>query len=377
MARICIYVGIATAIFLCSCWLLQSLDTRFAGVQVGISLGVLLLYGAICFALIAVTIDRARLFAAMAESEARYRSVIEALSEGVILQDAAGHVLAWNVSAERIFRVTGEWLKAHSPAELPCEALHEDGTPFLRESFPGRTTIRTGTPQIGVVMGLRYSDGVVTWVLLNTQPLMRPGEERPYAVVTSFADITRQKELEEALRQQAMHDMLTGLFNRRYLEVALDKELQRATRGGTAVGLMMVDIDHFKQINDTYGHLIGDEVLQAIGAFLRERIRGEDIVCRYGGEEFTLMLPNASIDETRRRAEELREAIKTLPLRVGTHALPPISLSIGIAVFPSHGTNGDALLRVADAALYQAKLGGRDRVVVGVHPAVQAEARGH
>jgi len=150
------------------------------------------------------------------------------------------------------------------------------------------------------------------------------------------------------------------------MEESLAHELLRAERSHRPIGIIMLDVDHFKRINDTYGHSTGDMILRQLGHFLTEHTRGGDSVCRYGGEEFTLMLPNASIDETLQRAEELRMAMKSFPLLVGEHVLPPISLSIGLAAFPYHGTEREALLRVADAALYQAKVRGRDQVVIGI-----------
>lgn len=126
----------------------------------------------------------------------------------------------------------------------------------------------------------------------------------------------------------------------------------------------MLDVDHFKRFNDTFGHEAGDSVLQTLADLLRSQLRGEDVVCRYGGEEFTLILPEASLEATRHRAEQLREAVKQVIPRFRGQSLEAVTLSIGVASFPQNGDTGEALLRTADSSLYQAKQQGRDRVVV-------------
>lgn len=165
------------------------------------------------------------------------------------------------------------------------------------------------------------------------------------------------------LRSQAMRDPLTGLFNRRYLTDLLELELRRAQRTNTTVGLVMLDIDHFKRINDTYGHPAGDMVLRAFGNLLKAKCRGGDIVSRYGGEEFVVVMPAASLQDATRRAETLREGTGLLQLTYESQALGPITVSLGVAVFPDHGTTGEALIQTADAALYKAKQQGRNQVV--------------
>jgi diguanylate cyclase (GGDEF)-like protein/PAS domain S-box-containing protein len=170
--------------------------------------------------------------------------------------------------------------------------------------------------------------------------------------------------LRETLRDQSVRDPLTGIFNRRYLEESLNRDLHSAARKQRTVGVIMFDIDHFKHFNDTFGHEAGDTVLRVLGDFLQKRIRGEDIACRYGGEEFTLILPEASLDATRQRAEQLLQEVKLLDLQHRGQALSSITLSMGVAAFPEHGLTAEEILRAADAALYRAKATGRARVVV-------------
>jgi diguanylate cyclase (GGDEF)-like protein len=172
--------------------------------------------------------------------------------------------------------------------------------------------------------------------------------------------------LRESLREQAIRDPLTGLFNRRHMQESLDREFHRAHRRQRSLGLILLDLDHFKKYNDTRGHQAGDALLRVIGEFLQTHIRGEDIACRYGGEEFLLILTDSVLDDTRRRAEQLREGIKALP----EEQRGMVTASLGVAVFPEHGFTSAAVLRAADAALYQAKDAGRDRVVVGQLAAV-------
>jgi diguanylate cyclase (GGDEF)-like protein/PAS domain S-box-containing protein len=170
--------------------------------------------------------------------------------------------------------------------------------------------------------------------------------------------------LRETLRVQSIRDPLTGLFNRRYLEESLERELRRAARNKRTLGTIMLDLDDFKTYNDTFGHEAGDTLLRELGNFLKSNIRGEDIACRYGGEEFALILPEASIEGTRQRAEQLREGVKHLEVQHRGQSLGGVTLSVGVAMFPEHGTTTDDILRAADAALYQAKATGRDRVVI-------------
>jgi diguanylate cyclase (GGDEF)-like protein len=170
--------------------------------------------------------------------------------------------------------------------------------------------------------------------------------------------------LKETLRIQSIRDPLTGLFNRRYMEESLEREARRVTRKQSTLGVIMFDIDHFKHYNDMFGHAAGDTFLRELGIFLKTSIRTEDIACRYGGEEFVLILPDASLEITRARAEKLREGIKHMNVRYLGQASGPITISLGVAILPEHGFTGEAVLLAADAALYRAKAEGRDKVII-------------
>lgn len=176
-----------------------------------------------------------------------------------------------------------------------------------------------------------------------------------------------EKELTQAnlrLQDKAMRDPLTGLYNRGYLEESLEREASRARRSDQPFGVMMIDIDHFKHCNDMFGHAAGDAVLRAMGHHLLSLARGEDIPCRYGGEEFVLVMVHASPATVRERAERLRLGVQELRIEYEGRSVGPITLSVGIAMFPEHGESGQAVLQAADAALYRAKEAGRNYVVV-------------
>jgi diguanylate cyclase (GGDEF)-like protein len=170
--------------------------------------------------------------------------------------------------------------------------------------------------------------------------------------------------LRESMRNLSIRDPLTGLFNRRYMEEALAQEQHRSRRNDAQLAVIMIDIDHFKQFNDNFGHDGGDAILRALGAFLKRHVRGSDIACRYGGEEFMLILSPSTADGARQRAEKIREDAKAISVRHGNRELSAITLSLGVAIFPDGATEAAAIIKAADVALYQAKRGGRDRVVM-------------
>ncbi len=173
--------------------------------------------------------------------------------------------------------------------------------------------------------------------------------------------------LRDELKAQSIRDPLTGLFNRRYTEETLERELKGAARAKAPVGVVMIDVDHFKRVNDTHGHEGGDLVLKAIAEVLRSRTRGHDVVARLGGEELLVLMPGASIEAAQAKAEALRDAVSRLEL-VHRGRRIEITASFGVAAFPEHGAQAAELLRAADQALYTAKRTGRDRVVTAPAP---------
>jgi diguanylate cyclase (GGDEF)-like protein len=170
-------------------------------------------------------------------------------------------------------------------------------------------------------------------------------------------------QLRETLRNQSIRDPLTGLFNRRYSEETLVRELSRAAREQSTLSVLVLDVDHFKRFNDSYGHEAGDEVLKRIALLLQQKTRIGDVATRMGGEELLILLPGAALVDALQRAEQIRAAVEALELRVQGKAMGSVTISTGVAVFPTHGADPTDLIRAADAALYKAKHLGRNRVV--------------
>jgi len=176
----------------------------------------------------------------------------------------------------------------------------------------------------------------------------------------------RLRQTSEIVQRETLdkiRDALTGLYNRRYLEDVLPRELTQTARNADPLSLILMDIDRFKAVNDTYGHATGDRVLQALGELLCHQVRRGDVACRYGGEEFLVILPATPLEVARRRAEDLRQAYAEMRVEHQGHTLQG-SLSLGVATYPIHGETAESLLAAADAALYGAKRQGRNRVVV-------------
>lgn len=173
--------------------------------------------------------------------------------------------------------------------------------------------------------------------------------------------------LRERLHRQSIRDPLTGLYNRRYLDETLPGELRQADEGDYSIGVILLDIDHFKRFNDSHGHDGGDALLRAVGSLLTAQSRSRDIACRYGGEEFVLILPGATLERTYERAEQFRSYIEQLHVWHNGIMLGRVSASLGIAAYQDHGTTDEEIIKAADRALYQAKHEGRNRVTVAKH----------
>jgi len=182
-------------------------------------------------------------------------------------------------------------------------------------------------------------------------------------LVEQYALLLANLRLRETLKIESTHDPLTGLYNRRHMEKSLEREVSRCRRKKTHLGIILLDIDHFKTFNDTYGHALGDRVLKELGRYLKNNARTEDIACRYGGEEFLLIMPESSLMSTAGRALDIRDGISSIRVTCGEERLG-CTISAGVAGFPNHGTKIETVLECADQALYRAKKEGRDRVVI-------------
>ena len=323
--------------------------------------------------------DRKRTEEALKKSEEQYRLLIEALPLGVFVH-----------TRDKIVYVNPAFLtlfKASSADGAVGKRLIEFVPPEFFDHIKERSRVMIEEQRIlpPLEIKLRCLDGIVITVVSTSIPIIF--QEQP-AILTALYDVTERKrgeiELQKAnkllqihsreiealqvrLKEQAIRDSLTGLFNRRYLEETLVRELAKASREGFPLGIIMIDIDHFKQVNDTYGHKAGDLVLQALGNLLHAGIRAGDIACRYGGEEFLLILPRASKAKTGERAEQWRAAFEALRTVYGEKAVHA-TISLGVATYPADGVTAEALIHAADQAMYRAKALGRNRVVLSSPP---------
>lgn len=245
--------------------------------------------------------------------------------------------------------------------------------------------IRTGKPyyQPASETGLRckhleehpLASGYCLPIMIEKQPagclsIQGDGQGVPERIRQLAVTVTEQLnlaftniQLRHGLRQQAIHDALTGLYNRLYLDESLTRELYRQERSGQSLSIIMMDLDHLKEINDIYGHAAGDSVLRSLGNLIKQSVRASDLPCRYGGDEFVLVMPDTALETAIRRAEKIADQFRKLSIPFGTQTLGGYTLSIGIASAPKHGHTSQDLLAAADQALYQAKRGGRDQVV--------------
>ncbi len=188
--------------------------------------------------------------------------------------------------------------------------------------------------------------------------------ERQLAVIVAehVGLVLANIKLREVLRAQSVRDPLTNLFNRRYMEASIERELARCIRNSCPLSVMMLDLDHFKKFNDTYGHEVGDEILRRLSHILQTSVRSEDIACRYGGEEFLIIMPDATLQEALERAENIRVNVADTEIRHRNEIYKDLTISIGVASYPDHGMDATSLVRKADTALYQAKAEGRNKV---------------
>lgn len=313
--------------------------------------------------------------AALRDSQERYRQLFEAESDALLLiENGSGRILEANAAASRLYGYTGDALRAMRNHELLAEpeaTQHTSrSTPIDFETvvrIPLLHHRRQDGSAIPVEITARYFElggrGVHIAAIrdisahLATESALRDANSR---LSRHLAEI---EALQATLQEQALRDPLTGLYNRRYLEEACARELARAQREGYPVALAMFDLDRFKSINDTYGHAAGDEVLIAVAELLQQQARVSDVACRYGGEEFVLLLPRIALAEARVRVEELRQACAERTILFGSLPLS-VTLSAGLAAYPAHGLTAREIIARADDALYRAKNAGRNCVEV-------------
>lgn len=299
---------------------------------------------------------------ALRESEMKFQGLVEQSLVGITLSDGQRFSYVNPKFAEMSGYGIDELLQMGLFGIMPAED-RPMARKLIRELLSGKSEA------LRITGNIRRRDGSIMIVDMYAAPPFEFGGKP--AIVAVFSDVTEKmlaikeiKALNARLREQAIRDSLTGLFNRRYMEETLERELLRAERQTLGLSLIMGDIDHFKEINDLHGHQAGDAVLRSIGSLLARHARGSDICCRYGGEEFLLVLPDMEMAMACERAEALRCAIAKMPVEYGGEALR-ISASFGVAAFPAHGADGAKLISAADSAMYRAKAGGRNRVECG------------
>jgi diguanylate cyclase (GGDEF)-like protein/PAS domain S-box-containing protein len=294
-------------------------------------------------------------------SELRYRRLFEAAQDGILILDAGTGKIAdvnpflidmLGYSREEFLEKRLWEVGAFKDVEASQEAFEAlQKNEYIRyEDLP-----------------LRAKSGKLIDVEFVSNVYLVGGEK---VIQCNIRDISERKQAQDALvkseaqlREQSVRDHLTGIFNRRYLEETLERELLRASRKELSVGIIMLDVDDFKRFNDMQGHAAGDAILRALGNLLLEHVRGEDVPSRYGGDEFIIVLPDASREVTRERADRLCEHARHLNIQFEGQALQTITLSAGVAAYPQDGSTAEAVLKAADDALYRAKRAGRGRVV--------------
>jgi diguanylate cyclase (GGDEF)-like protein/PAS domain S-box-containing protein len=294
--------------------------------------------------------------------------LIESMSDGVLVVDDRGRIVDVNPAVQGFIASAPVTLVGRNISEVLKEWAYN--VDLLLSGLETRTEVRSP------LKPTRYLD-------LRVTPLYDERNNLTGRLIV-FRDVTDRKEVEQnlrramdrlqtqlieigtlqsQLREQAIRDALTGVFNRRYLEETLARELARAKRETYPLSVVMMDLDFFKEINDTYGHEAGDVVLKTLAETVVRQSRHGDFVCRYGGEEFVLVMPNIGIETARERAEELHQIVNGLNIPYGVFNLTT-TISMGVAMYPDHGATKEEIMRAADRAMYVAKNTGRNRVVV-------------
>jgi diguanylate cyclase (GGDEF)-like protein/PAS domain S-box-containing protein len=297
---------------------------------------------------------------ALRESEAKFRGLVDQSLIGIVIAENKKYSYS-NAKFNEMFGYAAEETRALAVLDIVAER----NRPFVAEAMREELS-DNATGLKFEFRGLRKSGEEID--IESYIRSMELGGKR--AIIGVFMDVTdrvaaerQAKALQEKLRDLSTHDALTGLFNRRYLEDTLKRELILAKRDEVPLSLIMVDIDHFKVINDRFGHQAGDKVLHFLGDLLNHSVRGNDTCCRYGGEEFLVVLLGMDEDGAVERAECLRKAVAISVIDFGATTIS-VTASFGVATFPHDGETADELIAVADSALYAAKAAGRNRVNV-------------
>jgi diguanylate cyclase (GGDEF)-like protein/PAS domain S-box-containing protein len=286
--------------------------------------------------------------------ENRMHVTAEMLAEGVLVFDLHGRSVYANNAAARILSMSHDQLLARHVRDRRWQFVHEDGSPWPVASHPTAETLQTGRSMRAVTIGVHKPDGVVAWISLSSRPALDE-QGRQCGAIATFADISERRTILEQLRHQAHHDQLTNLANRRLFHKELDRAISRAQRHGCAVALVYMDLNGFKQVNDTLGHRAGDEVLRTLAERLGAAIREDELISRYGGDEFVALLSMLRHPATEVQAFMERMRLTLIePIRVQVGAVK-VGASLGASVYPHDGSTAEQLLHHADAAMLTMK----------------------
>lgn len=297
---------------------------------------------------------------ALNESEARFQLLLMGLGEGVYGVDINGRTTFINPAALRMLGLNTEDVLGRDQ-HLLFHHHHADGSVYQRGDCAITLTLVDGRPRHEEDEWFWRRDGSGFPVSFTVTPLLKNGVR--IGAVVAFQDTTERQELARQLRILASTDSLTGAYNRRHFLQLLEQEMARHQRYGEPAALLMLDLDHFKQVNDHYGHAAGDSVLKFFAACARRMLRRSDHLGRLGGEEFAILLPDTDADGARELAERLRQAIAESPVESEAGSIH-YSVSIGIALFRHDDSTADSILARADHALYRAKHAGRNQVAM-------------
>jgi diguanylate cyclase (GGDEF)-like protein/PAS domain S-box-containing protein len=286
-------------------------------------------------------------------SERLNREILSGLQEGVVVSDTAGRVVVANEAAAELFGVPLEELTDRTLSAIPVDLLDDRGHLIPSERLPLMRALR-GEEVTGLVVRVVRRDGTLMWVEVHANPLHHD-DGQLYGAVASYDDVTARVEQDRRTRHEADTDPLTGLANRRALERTLTAALGRAGARARSVGLMMLDLDGFKAINDTRGHAAGDEALREVARRLSRSVRERDLVARLGGDEFVVVLTDLGgrSGAVRDSLERIQEALAEPIAFEGASFV--VGAAVGVATFPADGGNAEDLLAHADRAMYAAK----------------------
>ena len=303
---------------------------------------------------VATAIDHVRLIEGMQKtSVSLLEATLDSTADGILVVDCTGKIVSFNLQFAGMWRIPQAVLQTRENDAVLGYVMHQLKEP---EDFLHKIKDLNARPEAQSYDTIECKDGRIFESF--SQPQLVDGEA--VGRVWSFRDVTERKRAEETLAEQAIRDSLTNLYNRRYFNHRIEEEIARADRNGHTLAILLCDLDHFRAINDTGGHQVGDEVLKAVAQEIQESTRGTDLVFRWGGDEIVVVLSDTTREGILIAGERLRRVVRT----VSEQAHVDLDLSIGVALYPNHGRDIDELIRLADRALYIAKKGG-DKIHIG------------